>query len=49
MKVAPVDHGPCTPEELVKKGSSVITQFMQRDPDNLSFSMIVLAPVAEEA
>lgn len=49
MKSAPVDHGPCTQEELAAKGSSVITQFMQRDPENLNFSMIVLTPVQEQA
>jgi hypothetical protein len=28
---------------LLTKGSSVIKQFMERDPENINFSMIVLA------
>jgi hypothetical protein len=48
MKVAPVDHGPCTRAEFLNKGSSVIRQYMGRDPENLNFSMIVLAAVGQE-
>lgn len=48
MKEAPVDHGECSSEDFLKKGSGLISQFMQRDPENIHFSMIVLAPVAQE-
>lgn len=48
FKVAPVDHGPCTQAEFLPKGSSLIRQFMERDPDNINFSMIVLAAAATE-
>lgn len=43
MKKCPVNHGPCTSEELLQKGSEQIKKYMDRDPDNIAFSMIVLA------
>ena len=43
FKLCPVDHGPCAEGELLTKGSAAIQKFMQRDPDNINFSMIVLA------
>ena len=35
-------------EELLGKASEVIQQFMARDPDNIQFSMLVLAKNPEE-
>lgn len=43
FKKCPVDHGPCTREQILTRGSEVISQFMNRDPDNIQFSMLVLA------
>jgi ubiquitin carboxyl-terminal hydrolase L3 len=48
FKVCPVDHGACGEEELLGKASEVIQQFMARDPDNIQFSMLVLAKNPEE-
>lgn len=43
MKKCPVNHGPCTTEELINKSSAEIKKYMDRDPDNISFCMLVLA------
>lgn len=43
FKACAVDHGECSQEEFLIKGSNVIREFMDRDPDNINFSMIVLA------
>jgi hypothetical protein len=48
MKEAPVNYGPCTEAEFLVKAVSIIKQYMARDPDNLNFSMIVLAPANSE-
>lgn len=48
FKSCPVDHGACSEEEFLVKGSAVIRAFMDRDPDNLNFSMIVLAAAQAE-
>lgn len=42
FKKCPVDHGACTEEEFLAKGAAEIRKFMDRDPDNINFSMIVL-------
>jgi ubiquitin carboxyl-terminal hydrolase L3 len=47
-KKCPVDHGACSEEEFLTKGSAEIRKFMERDPDNLNFSMIVLCAVPNE-
>ena len=43
QKKCPVDQGACTEEEFLTKGSALIKEYMARDPDNVNFSMIVLA------
>ena len=43
MKKCPVNHGPCTPEEVLTKSSEQIKKYMDRDPENISFCMLVLA------
>ena len=48
FKLCPVDHGACGEEELLTKASGIIQQFMARDPDNIQFSMLVLAKNSEE-
>lgn len=43
MKKCPVNLGPCLPEEILEKGSQKIAEYMARDPENINFSMLVLA------
>ena len=44
-KVAPVVHGPTTPETLLKDAVQVIQNtFMQRDPSEVRFTILALAP-----
>ena len=47
MKKCPVDQGACTQEEFLSKGAALIKEYMARDPDNINFSMIVLAAKPE--
>ena len=47
FKKCPVDHGACTEEEFLAKGAIEIRKFMDRDPDNINFSMIVLCSAQE--
>jgi Ubiquitin carboxyl-terminal hydrolase, family 1. len=39
----PINHGPCKPEELLAKSCQAITQFMQRDPEEIRFTIMALA------
>lgn len=52
-KSAPIHHGPTTPETLLADATTVIKQFMARDPEEVRFTMVALArtppPEAEEA
>ena len=48
FKVCPVDHGVCTSEEFLAKGAAEIRKFMDRDPENINFSMIVLCSASPE-
>ena len=43
MKKCPVNMGPCSQEEFLAKACEEVKKYMQRDPDNLNFSTIVLA------
>lgn len=43
-KAGPVNHGPTTPESLLKDSVMVIRGFMERDPDNVQFNMVALGP-----
>jgi hypothetical protein len=43
-KAGPVNHGPTTPESLLKDSVKVIRGFMERDPDNVQFNMVALGP-----
>lgn len=45
-KTGPVNHGACDPAEVLERAVAVIKQFMQRDPKELRFSMVALAPKA---
>jgi len=39
----PVRHGPTTEDTLLEDSAEVVKKFMQRDPDNLSFTVVALA------
>jgi len=41
-KEQPINHGKCTPEELLQKGVEVIKQFMARDPKDIRFNLAAL-------
>lgn len=43
-KSFPINHGVTTPEQLLEDASAVCRQFVERDPDNLNFTLIALAP-----
>ncbi|KXS11596.1 ubiquitin carboxyl-terminal esterase L3 [Gonapodya prolifera JEL478] len=43
-KPFPINHGPCTQDELLAKSIEVVRGFIQRDPDMLQFTLIALAP-----
>jgi len=44
-KPLPINHGKC--KDLLTDGVKVIKQFMERDPENLRFTVIALAPNQE--
>ncbi|KAI9101951.1 hypothetical protein DFS34DRAFT_437685 [Phlyctochytrium arcticum] len=44
-KPFPINHGKC--EDLLKDSARIIKQFMERDPDNLNFTVIALAPAQD--
>ncbi|TPX68740.1 hypothetical protein SpCBS45565_g02937 [Spizellomyces sp. 'palustris'] len=44
-KPFPINHGDC--DDLLLDSVKVIKQFMERDPDNLNFTVIALAPSQE--
>ncbi|KNC97438.1 uncharacterized protein SPPG_07360 [Spizellomyces punctatus DAOM BR117] len=46
-KPCPINHGDCG--DLLLDSVKVIKQFMERDPDNLNFTVIALAPSQESA
>ena len=43
-KDGPVLHGPTTPATLLKDACQVVRKFMQRDPEELRFTILALAP-----
>lgn len=45
-KPGPVCHGECT--DLLMGSVKVVKEFMQRDPEQLHFTAIALAPVGED-
>ncbi|KAA0187311.1 Ubiquitin carboxyl-terminal hydrolase, partial [Fasciolopsis buskii] len=42
-KNSPVYHGPSSPSTLLEDTGAVINRFIQRDPDNLNFTMVALS------
>ena len=47
-KNVPVSHGPCTSDELLGKACEVIKQFMDRDPEEIRFTLMALAPPQQD-
>lgn len=44
----PINHGTSSPESLLPDACRVIREFMERDPGELRFTILALAPTAEE-
>ncbi|CAM9534014.1 unnamed protein product [Ascophyllum nodosum] len=47
-KDAPVPHGPTSPATLLQDACAVVKQFMDRDPGELRFTIVALAPATSE-
>jgi ubiquitin carboxyl-terminal hydrolase L3 len=47
-KAGPVRHGPTTPETLLQDACKVVQQFMERDPGEMRFTILALAPNVDE-
>jgi hypothetical protein len=41
-KSAPINHGPTTQDALLTNSVAVIRQFMDRDPEELRFNMVII-------
>jgi ubiquitin carboxyl-terminal hydrolase L3 len=42
-KKYPINHGPCNADEVLEKACAVVRSFMERDPEELRFTMLALA------
>ena len=42
-KKQPINHGPSSPDTLLEDAAKIVRQFMDRDPDNLQFTVMALA------
>ena len=47
-KDTPVNHGECKQEDTLPKACQVIKQFMERDPEEIRFTILALAQAASE-
>eukprot|EP00052_Salpingoeca_macrocollata_P034757 m.12571 g.12571 ORF g.12571 m.12571 type:complete len:245 (+) comp6928_c0_seq1:163-897(+) len=47
-KAGPINHGPSTKDTLLPDACKVIRRFMERDPGEMRFTMVALAPSAAE-
>jgi ubiquitin carboxyl-terminal hydrolase L3 len=47
-KPAPVNHGASSPDTLLQDAVTVVAQFMMRDPTELRFTIVALAPVVDD-
>jgi ubiquitin carboxyl-terminal hydrolase L3 len=48
-KSGPVDHGPTTPSGLLHDACRVVREFMDRDPGELRFTLLALAPATQSS
>lgn len=44
VKFAPINHGECSEDEFLSKAFKVIKEFTERDPDQIKFTALALAP-----
>ncbi|CAN0101751.1 unnamed protein product [Ectocarpus sp. 13 AM-2016] len=47
-KESPVPHGSTSPATLLQDACAVVKQFMDRDPGELRFTIVALAPAATD-
>lgn len=40
----PINHGPTTPERLLKDAAKICREFIAREPDNIGFNVVALVP-----
>lgn len=43
-RLFPVDHGPTSPEKFLSDAARVVKEFIAKDPNNLRFTVMALAP-----
>jgi ubiquitin carboxyl-terminal hydrolase L3 len=48
-KRGPVDHGPTTQASLLRDACRVVREFMDRDPGELRFTLLALAPAMQSS
>uniref|UniRef100_A0A8D8Y4V3 Ubiquitin carboxyl-terminal hydrolase n=2 Tax=Cacopsylla melanoneura TaxID=428564 RepID=A0A8D8Y4V3_9HEMI len=46
-KASPIKHGATTPESLLSDASQVAKKYMERDPDNVYFTLVALTAAVE--
>jgi len=46
-KPFPINHGKCEKSELLPKACAVVKTFMDRDPEEIRFTILAIAPPAE--
>ena len=47
-KASAINHGPSSAESLLADAVGVVKQFMARDPEELRFTVVALAPVSNQ-
>ena len=47
-KKFPINHGPSDETTVLEDSVNIIKKFMERDPENLRFNMVALAPKFDE-
>lgn len=47
-KAFPINHGPSTADTLLEDACGVIRKFMERDPEEVKFTIVALAKTADE-
>lgn len=46
-KAFPINHGPSTADTVLEDATAVVKKFMERDPEELRFTIIALAATSE--
>ncbi len=47
-KAFPINHGPCNDDEVLSKSCEVIRGFMDRDPEEINYTIVALAKAGAE-